>query len=66
VGPNGAALHALRHQGRLTLEVPKLAASLAHMHCIRLMSRHSRVHELVIYDFLRRLYRSQTARDGAH
>ncbi|MEO8700886.1 MAG: lantibiotic dehydratase [Kofleriaceae bacterium] len=47
---------------RLTLALDTMAASFGHMHCIRQAIRHSRVHELVVYDFLRRIYRSQIAR----
>jgi thiopeptide-type bacteriocin biosynthesis protein len=46
----------------LGLDLVALAPSYAHMYCIRLAIRHSRVHELVIYDFLLRLYRSAAAR----
>ena len=40
----------------------RLAGSYAHMHINRLVSTHQRLHELMIYDFLARHYKSALAR----
>ncbi len=48
--------------GTLTSAWPDIAASFVHMHANRLLRSAARAHELVIYDFLGRLYRSRLAR----
>jgi thiopeptide-type bacteriocin biosynthesis protein len=65
----GAALRAgverLRQaeaEGRLTAPVAMLADSLLHMHVNRLLPADQRAQELILYDFLTRLYRSRRAR----
>jgi thiopeptide-type bacteriocin biosynthesis protein len=65
IQPHAAELHELRRRGRLALDISALAPSFVHMHCIRSMVRHSRIHELVIYDFLRRSYRTRVAKARA-
>jgi thiopeptide-type bacteriocin biosynthesis protein len=57
-------LQAASGTGVLTKPLESLAASFAHMHANRLLRSSARAHELVIYDFLARLYRSQIARGG--
>jgi thiopeptide-type bacteriocin biosynthesis protein len=48
--------------GTLGVAVSTLAASYLHMHCNRLLSAGHRIQELVLYDFLCRLYESEAAR----
>ena len=48
--------------GKLSVPLPELATSLAHMHVNRMLRSEQRAHELVIYAFLERLYRAQVAR----
>jgi thiopeptide-type bacteriocin biosynthesis protein len=48
--------------GRLTTPLPELAVSFLHMHANRLLRSAHRAQELVLYDFLSRLYESQTSR----
>lgn len=55
-------LRRLETDGRLSSPVAELAMSYLHMHANRLMRSSSTKHELVIYDFLGRLYESQIAR----
>ncbi|BDU72783.1 lantibiotic dehydratase [Mesoterricola silvestris] len=50
--------------GRLSLPLEDLAASLVHMQVNRFMRGSHRAHELVLADFLGRVYRSQLARVG--
>jgi thiopeptide-type bacteriocin biosynthesis protein len=52
--------------GRLTTPLPELAVSYLHMHANRLLRSAHRAQELVLYDFLSRLYESQTARAPRH
>jgi thiopeptide-type bacteriocin biosynthesis protein len=47
---------------RLTVPLPELATSYLHMHVNRLLRSAHRAQELVLYDFLGRLYESQVAR----
>ena len=47
---------------RLSVSVDDLAASYAHMHLNRLLRSSRRAQEMVIYDLLDRIYRSQLAR----
>jgi len=55
----------LRHreqQGQLSASILTLAGSFAHMHANRLLRSAARAHELVLYDFLSRLYEEQLVR----
>ncbi|MFC4309113.1 lantibiotic dehydratase [Steroidobacter flavus] len=56
------AMHALNRQGRLAVSIENLANSVIHMFINRLLPSSQRAHELVIYEFLARLYDSQCAR----
>ncbi|MHA7632234.1 lantibiotic dehydratase [Corallococcus sp. M7] len=58
----GREFQAAEREGRLTLPVEALATSLMHMHVNRVLPDDARAHELVLYDFLARLYRSRLAR----
>lgn len=60
--PGMRELRALEAAGRLTLTVEQLATSYIHMHANRMLRTAARAQELVLYDFLRRLYTSQAAR----
>jgi thiopeptide-type bacteriocin biosynthesis protein len=60
--PVAAELRACARQGRLSKPLTELAASFLHMHANRLLRSAHRAQELVLYDFLYRLYQSQTAR----
>jgi thiopeptide-type bacteriocin biosynthesis protein len=51
-------------QGRLTVSLEELAHSLIHMHINRVLRSSQRLQELVIYEFLVRLYGSMIARQG--
>jgi thiopeptide-type bacteriocin biosynthesis protein len=56
---------ALRHaeqEGRLTASLEHLAGSFLHMQANRLLQVDQRAQELILYDFLSRLYRSRQAR----
>lgn len=55
-------LRALESARDLWLPLADVAASHAHMFVNRLLRSQGRAHELVIYDFLDRLYRARTAR----
>jgi len=48
--------------GRLTMPVVGLVPSFLHMHANRLLQSEQRSQELVLYDFLSRLYASEVAR----
>jgi thiopeptide-type bacteriocin biosynthesis protein len=48
--------------GRLTVPLPELAVSYLHMHSNRLLRSAHRAQELVLYEFLLRLYESRAAR----
>ncbi|HWM84571.1 MAG TPA: lantibiotic dehydratase [Kofleriaceae bacterium] len=58
----GVELRDLAAAGALTAPPELLAESFLHMHAIRMSVRYSRRHELIVYELLRRLYRSQVAR----
>jgi thiopeptide-type bacteriocin biosynthesis protein len=58
-------LRLLAKSGALTVDIQELAASYAHMHINRLIRSSQRAHELVVYDFLFRLYDGQLARTRA-
>jgi thiopeptide-type bacteriocin biosynthesis protein len=55
-------LRAAAKAGRLTVSLPELALSLAHLHVNRVLRSSQRAQELVIYEMLGRAYRSQAAR----
>jgi thiopeptide-type bacteriocin biosynthesis protein len=58
-------LHALAGSGQLLHTVEEVLGSHVHMHVNRLMRSEARAHELVLYDFLARLYESDLRRrDG--
>jgi thiopeptide-type bacteriocin biosynthesis protein len=48
--------------GELTPPLASFAWSMVHMHCNRLLHASQRAQELVLYDFLRRLYAARRAR----
>lgn len=60
--PLGEELRARERSGRLSVPVPDLGAGLIRAHCSRLLRSDLRAQELVIVDFLRRLYVSEAAR----
>jgi thiopeptide-type bacteriocin biosynthesis protein len=60
--PAVADLRAAADAGTLTLSLPELAGSYMHMHVNRLARSAARAQELVLYDFLKRLYESRAAR----
>jgi thiopeptide-type bacteriocin biosynthesis protein len=65
LAPVMAELRAGARAGRLSLPLPELAPSYLHMHANRLLRSAHRAQELVLYDFLARLYESQAARAPA-
>jgi thiopeptide-type bacteriocin biosynthesis protein len=64
VAPVAAKLRAAEQEGRLGREVAAIARSLVHMHVNRMLRSAPRAQELVLYDFLTRLYDAQLARHG--
>jgi thiopeptide-type bacteriocin biosynthesis protein len=62
LAPIAGQLAALDREGRLTVQVPELAKSFIHMHANRLLRSATRAQELVLYDFLERIYTSRIAR----
>ena len=62
LAPAVEQLKNLEQQGRLGQPLTELASSFVHMHVNRLLPSAHRAQELVLYDFLRRLYESQLAR----
>ena len=60
--PIVAELEDAARRGRLTCTIEELTVSYLHMHANRLLRSAHRDQELVIYDFLNRLYDSQAAR----
>jgi len=58
----GDELATLAHRRRLTAPVASIASSLVHMCANRLLHASARAQELVLYDFLQRLYQSTIAR----
>jgi hypothetical protein len=52
-------LRALNDRGRLWTPLEDVASSLLHMHANRLLRSSHRAQELVLYDFLLRLYQTQ-------
>jgi thiopeptide-type bacteriocin biosynthesis protein len=63
LAPVLADLKACHHAGRLSVPLTELASSYLHMHANRLLRSAHRAQELVLYDFLSRLYDSQEARE---
>ncbi len=55
-------LHSLEQTGRLSHSICELAVSYVHMHVNRVMCSIPRAHELVLYDFLFRIYSGRLAR----
>jgi thiopeptide-type bacteriocin biosynthesis protein len=62
LAPVAAELKACEQAGGLALPLAQLAPSYLHMHANRLLRSAQRAQELVLYDFLGRLYESQAAR----
>lgn len=60
--PVAAALSQLEREGRLTIPVAQIASSLLHMHLNRLLRGDNIAQELVICDFLGRLYEASARR----
>ncbi|CAM3638072.1 lantibiotic dehydratase [Corallococcus sp. ZKHCc1 1396] len=58
-----ARLRAHALEGALTQPLERVAESLIHMHTNRLLRTAARAQELVLYDFLHRLYTSRQARE---
>jgi hypothetical protein len=55
-------LRSYARAGRLTVPLPELAVSYLHMHANRVLRSAHQAQELVLYDFLSRLYESRAAR----
>ncbi len=55
------AIRSLAQASTLTVALDDLVGSFIHMHVNRLISSNPRLHELVMYDFLSRYYRSEIA-----
>jgi lantibiotic biosynthesis protein len=62
LAPVAQELRALAEAGRLSVDLPELAMSLAHMHVNRMLRSAQRAQELVLYELLDRAYSSQAAR----
>lgn len=62
IAPIARELAAREANGRLRSSVVDLAPSFLHMHANRLLRSEQRSQELVLYDFLSRLYESEAAR----
>ena len=60
--PIWAALNAVRTNAALPAGMADLPRSFAHLHALRLLGLGGRSFELVLYDFLRRQYRTRLAR----
>ena len=60
-----AKLRSLERDGGLTASPPGVVASLAHMSVNRLVPSAPRTVEVVVFDFLNRLYAGAMARSGA-
>lgn len=63
LAPVIAELASAVESGRLSRTIEELAPSYLHMHANRMLHSAQRPQELVIYDFLNRLYESQAARE---
>jgi thiopeptide-type bacteriocin biosynthesis protein len=64
IRPVVSEIHRLAAAGRLEVPLDDLAASLAHMHVNRLLRAAPRAQELVLYEFLDRLWAGRAARAG--
>jgi thiopeptide-type bacteriocin biosynthesis protein len=62
LAPATQELRALADAGQLSVDLPELAMSLAHMHVNRMLRSAQRAQELVLYELLGRAYSSQAAR----
>jgi thiopeptide-type bacteriocin biosynthesis protein len=62
LAPIGVELRKADADGRLRTPLPALAGSLVHMHANRMLRAAARANELVLYDFLTRLYEGRRAR----
>ena len=62
LAPVAQELRAAADAGRLSVDLPDLAMSLAHMHVNRMLRSAQRAQELVLYELLGRAYSSQAAR----
>jgi thiopeptide-type bacteriocin biosynthesis protein len=62
LAPVMAEMKALAQTGRLSVPLAALAPSFLHMHANRLLRSAQRAQEIVLYDFLARLYTAQAAR----
>jgi thiopeptide-type bacteriocin biosynthesis protein len=61
MAPIVQGLRGLEEEGHLVVPVDGLVPSFVHMHVNRLLCESHRKHELVLYDFLGRLYRAREA-----
>jgi thiopeptide-type bacteriocin biosynthesis protein len=64
LAPISKCLRQLEGSGRLDVGVPDLVASYAHMHANRLLRSAHQTQEMVLYEFLERIYASRLARSG--
>lgn len=62
VAPSVRALSGLHADGRLTRTIQELAPSFIHMHANRMLLSEQRAQELVLYDFLERIYDGEARR----
>jgi thiopeptide-type bacteriocin biosynthesis protein len=62
LAPMMTGLRACARASRLSVPLTELAPSYLHMHANRMLRSAQRAQELVLYDFLTRLYQSQAAR----
>ncbi len=62
MAPIAAALREAVSSGRLTVPVADLAGSFLHLHANRVLRSAHRAQELILYDFLLRIYESRRAR----
>ena len=62
IAPIARELRSREANGRLRTSVVDLAPSFLHMHANRLLRSEQRTQELVLYDFLLRLYEAESAR----
>ena len=65
LAPLVVQLRALDAAGRLAMPLERIVPSFAHMFAVRLLRSAAREQELVLYDFLTRLYEARAARDRA-
>ncbi|HEX9083011.1 MAG TPA: lantibiotic dehydratase C-terminal domain-containing protein, partial [Holophagaceae bacterium] len=63
IRPLGQSLREASAQGLLGTSLESLAGSYLHMHANRLLRASARAQELVLYDFLTRIYESRLARE---